>query len=445
MKLVPLRGISSILFLFALIVLLALFLLLYLASKQDADAHSSLRYSIGGQVAQEADRLLQATSNIKEPSSRHDNRHFKPQVVLNSDMIDKLSEKLQDMNKSAGIEGQRHQRAQLLANLTYLLEPSTPPLGCANQWGATTSAQRQKPRLLVLINSKWSNFERRKWQRSTWLNRSQLVRLVCEPAASPFGGVEYAFALGSPPDQSQASRSLELEQAQYGDLLLLNQFEHYRLLSYKHLALFRWILERRASRTDQQLILLKCDDDALIDLGQLVSTFEARLAQAAEHQPRAHLAPTPTPAERQNWIMCARFDQDSPVQRQNNKWAVSRQDYPFDTYPAFCSGLAYLAPLNLVRRLYTTALYLAQVEGIVGFKRPLWIDDVFITGILTASLDKQPLIVPLNGHFCYTLSLFKRRLYLNAPCMVSEIPDTYLQESSFNLKGIEASQRAHKE
>jgi hypothetical protein len=60
------------------------------------------------------------------------------------------------------------------------------------------------------------------------------------------------------------------------------------------------------------------------------------------------------------------------VQRGGGKWSVTRQEYPKDTYPAYCAGLAYLLTPDAAKDFYSAA-------NRVPF---FWIDDVYATGIL---------------------------------------------------------------
>lgn len=125
--------------------------------------------------------------------------------------------------------------------------------------------------------------------------------------------------------------------------------------------------------------------------------------------------------------MCAQFGEHSRVQRQsNNKWQLSRQEYLYDTYPAYCSGLAYLAPAVLLRRLLQLAQLDLWDESTRTYRRPLWVDDVYITGILLASLADKARVHRLNAHFCYTRAQQSSRGH---DCVVSEgLNDTYANE-----------------
>ena len=64
------------------------------------------------------------------------------------------------------------------------------------------------------------------------------------------------------------------------------------------------------------------------------------------------------------------------VFKQIAKWAISREEYPDDHYPQYCSGFAWIMSTDVIIALDRTA-------DIVPFFR---VDDVFITGLLTARL-----------------------------------------------------------
>ena len=62
----------------------------------------------------------------------------------------------------------------------------------------------------------------------------------------------------------------------------------------------------------------------------------------------------------------------APRRYKNDKWTVSKTEYPFMKYPNYCEGFAYIStPISLSKLLIcskNTKYY--------------WIDDVFVTGIL---------------------------------------------------------------
>lgn len=140
--------------------------------------------------------------------------------------------------------------------------------------------------------------------------------------------------------------------------------------------------------------------------------------------------------EEHNWLMCAWFPEGSKTLRNPLiKWALTFNEYPYSTYPAYCSGLAYLAPLKLLGRLYTVA-HLQQfllLNGIGAHKishkkkkkqenyKPLWIDDLFITGILRSSMLNKPKQINVVERYCFSKAQAKRYAKRNWPCTFSEL------------------------
>jgi len=98
------------------------------------------------------------------------------------------------------------------------------------------------------------------------------------------------------------------------------------------------------------------------------------------------------------------------------KWKLSIEDYSFDNFPAYCSGIAYFATPDVVHDLYRSSTLV----------RPfLWIDDLFITRILTT----QFLIhhQPLNFKFSYSPSDLRNWLKIKqlqpSPHIIGDIGD----------------------
>ena len=69
-----------------------------------------------------------------------------------------------------------------------------------------------------------------------------------------------------------------------------------------------------------------------------------------------------------------------PVQRNVGwKWVLSKQEYDNDIHPNFLSGWAYLTTPNVARKLVNISKQTSL----------LWIDDVWITGILAAEANVE--------------------------------------------------------
>lgn len=507
-----------------------------------------------GESEKEGEEEEEKESADKWPPDRDNSvKKFKPKRKFSIKEIDEIGDKSEFFKQM--FRDQDSKSLLYLNNLTYLIEPNYRSINCDlnnNKNGVDEQDKRPGLNLIIVINSKWSNFERRQRVRASWLNRDNIIESICNyqrmvslPTLNNDGGdrglessgksilpirkVEYLFALGKPESSRKNMQQQQQQQSQQHylhklrnrpnihnddaeqimidsrilnefnqsrDLLVVNLLEQYKSMSIKHLSIFKWILKslhHHDHHTQQQqkqhhhqssyqqqgkhnnvshaaaglneklsdendatkrselddTLVLKCDDDADIDLSQLIEFY---------HQDKQHFqtinqlrgsqlsgsfqninnlsnlilpnlnsskSDTTTIKNEANWIMCARFPQDTPVFRSGSgrKWQITRSEYNFDTFPAYCSGLAYLAPLLLLKRLLILSHISLWNDVEKVYMKPLWIDDVFITGILFSTLieSDRARIVSLNAHFCYTRAHQSRRLKLNAPCMVSEV------------------------
>jgi len=337
-------------------------------------------------------------------------REFRPELRLSNRVIDGVSESGDRLMASS---------SQLLQNLSFPIQP-TRRLECAPGGSKAGPIQAASRQLLIVVNSKWSNFERRRRIRSGWLSAEQLEDGLCKFSEqrgerAPLWRVDVAFAIGnSPGAQTELDARVLEESSRHKDILLIKLDEHYRSMSLKHLSIFKWILG--SARFGPDTLVLKCDDDAHVNLELLMELSAAWLAAQGQWERTG-----------QNWIMCARFPANTRVlRRRDQKWALARSEFHFDTFPAYCSGLAYLAPRRLLGRLWRLAQALLWDSGARSYRRPLWVDDVFVTGVLPASLADGLRVGRLNAHFCYSSAQYSRRAQLGLPCAVAELPPATL-------------------
>lgn len=410
-------------------------------------------------------------------------KFFKLERKFSMKTIDELAESsfFKEM-----LTSQHSTRLLYLNNLTFTIEPEQ--LVKCDTTEEHQKGFKRRQSLLIVVNSKWSNFDRRQRLRQSWLNPDNIQRQICEPndklvsgKFAPISTVRYLFAIGKSSDHHEEAKldtRVLNESNQYRDLLVINLEEQYRSMSVKHLSIFKWILKmpnnnkpeakfKATLKGDQEsshekkyesflrsTLVLKCDDDAQVNLSQLIgfyredkfgqieqeeselredlenddddairSNFEVKQEDGSDKVIRKQLSNSSW-AHSRGWIMCASFPQNTPVLRRlGRKWRLTHSEYHFDTFPAYCSGLAYLMPLFLLRRLLLLSHILLWNESKKEYMKPLWVDDVFITGILFSALieSDRARIVRLNAHFCYTRAHQARRAQLNAPCMVSEL------------------------
>lgn len=368
--------------------------------------------------------------NNKTPEEQTSKRYnfFKPAKLYSNELIDQLSLEF--------IFNENFEKKLLhLNNLIYLIEPfkGKAEVACATD---NNSSGKNKT-LIIFINSKWSNFNRRKELRDSWLNIDSIKASLCNYNLVLNNGakltrIKWFFTLGLSKEQYLTNRvdSKVIEESSLnGDILVMNLYERYRDMSTKHLSVYKWLLNeyyapgaagRDADDDDfneNSVIVLKSDDDNKINLNQLrKENLELILKQ--EQFERAKSGKSQA-----SWLMCALFPEGTKTIRDNSKskWALTFDEYPFETLPAYCSGLAYLMPLVLIKRLYVVAHLLQQqqqpllqsnppetIESAAPpplqsiYERPLWIDDLYITGIVRSSLLNKVNIFNAINTYCFT-------------------------------------------
>ncbi|GLH07800.1 Hexosyltransferase, partial [Gryllus bimaculatus] len=132
--------------------------------------------------------------------------------------------------------------------------------------------------------------------------------------------------------------------------------EGYRLLLRKHLLALRWLV-RCCARAH---LLLKMDDDVAADVPWLLEHARRRL-RGREGQ-----------AVLLGHVLAGAAPQRAP----GDKWRLSREEFAADAFPRFVSGWAYVATA-------AAASALLRIVDSAARPAPLWIDDVYITGVRT--------------------------------------------------------------
>jgi len=154
---------------------------------------------------------------------------------------------------------------------------------------------------------------------------------------------------------------VEAESDKYGDIVQGPFIDHYHNLTLKNLMGLKWAVRHCPNAR----FILKSDDDAFIDVAQLKNFIQRTFGGGEVHQLDG------------NTLIC-NVQENGQVQR-SGKWAVSVRDYPEHDYPPFCSGLAYVFRPSLARKLLAASR--------AGLVHPvLWIDDVYVTGLLARAV-----------------------------------------------------------
>ncbi|XP_043508318.1 beta-1,3-galactosyltransferase 5 isoform X1 [Frieseomelitta varia] len=171
------------------------------------------------------------------------------------------------------------------------------------------------------------------------------------------------FLLGMSKEESIWEYIIQ-ESQQYNDLLQGDFLESYRNLTLKHLMGLRW-----ASSNCRSTFLIKTDNDIVLDVFEMLKLLKKKTMN-------------------ENAISGYVLRKMKPIRISNNKWFVTNEDFSGDVYPDFLSGWFYITNLKVAQLLVYAS------EKIKNF---LWIDDVFITGILRQKYDIK--IEELNSLF----------------------------------------------
>ncbi|RWS30340.1 beta-1:3-galactosyltransferase 5-like protein [Leptotrombidium deliense] len=214
--------------------------------------------------------------------------------------------------------------------------------------------------LLAFVHSAAANFEKRRVIRSSWASKKIAKKLR----------LKLVFLIGLPENDTLQSL-LEKENSQHSDIVQGNFYDTYKNLTLKHLMGYKWVLQF-CSHTK---FVMKADDDAFIDIFKVIKVLK-------ETFDTTHQAP-------RDILACSLFPEGTSTKR-DGKWRLSTTEYPFDTFPTYCSGVAYFATPDVLFDMYNAA---SDVKPFV------WIDDLFVTGIVASALNIR--LQPLNLKFTY--------------------------------------------
>ena len=252
-------------------------------------------------------------------------------------------------------------RSQMLLAEQVLLEPSQ--FSCL--------AEKSNPRPLYIIVktravSSGTFLQRRMFTRTSWGREARSL------------GIPVVYAVARANDDHTQSM-LEYESRIYGDMLQFNYLgkrrayarqgassmfvclsllDAYYNISIKTAGVLRWFVKHRCHQTTPYLFIV--DDDVLVNLRALLSmitrgTFDTRTLYGLY---LADIEPHPS-----------------------GKWAVSLEDFPNRTYPAFVTGASTLYPSGVIPPIVDRLFQMIDRNQSIFF-----LDDVLISGVIAEQL-----------------------------------------------------------
>ena len=201
--------------------------------------------------------------------------------------------------------------------------------------------------VVVLVHTAIGNFERRKLIRNTWGNISMFqnhkMRIV--------------FLLGKP-DKNLYQRAINLESKLHGDIVQGTFIDTYHNLTNKAVLGLTWVTEN----CRQAKFVLKVDDDVVVNTPRLLKLLETKYA---------HVNRT---------IICTEVRPNGTARIfRGGKNKVENAQFPNMTYwpMTFCPGRFVIYTADLINELLSA----------VDTTSFLWLDDVYVTGLLAAKVD----------------------------------------------------------
>ncbi|XP_071535593.1 beta-1,3-galactosyltransferase 1-like [Panulirus ornatus] len=239
---------------------------------------------------------------------------------------------------------------------------------------------------VFLVHSRPDHFRQREAIRATWGGLRDLGGGWVARTVFLLGRGSGDGDMGDP-DRAKVEEMVDQESTQHRDLVVGSFTDHYHNLTYKHIMALRWAATHCAHAT----FLVKADDDTFID----VPALKALLVRTFDLPPPQRI------------LACNVLPAGTKPQR-TGKWAVSTADYPWPEYPRYCAGLAYVATLDLAEEL-------ARVAQASVAPR-IWVDDVWVTGLLAESLHLHPHYLNLRYSYDYNeMVKWTARATPNAP------------------------------
>ncbi|XP_014663088.1 PREDICTED: uncharacterized protein LOC106805843 [Priapulus caudatus] len=255
---------------------------------------------------------------------------------------------------------------------------------------------RSRPSILFDVHSKADHGRHRDLIRRTWASKENL---------SAFNA-EVFFNLATDLDAG-VRRDTDREADAYGDIVRSAHVEHYRNMTYKHVAGLRYSLRYCAGAK----YVVKVDDDFHLNVSDLANDL-------------AIFASDPSFEHAQ--IFC-RVIGGQPNRSPRSKWFTPRDIYPVRLYPRYCFGGVIIYTMEAVRKIVEVSPYLPYFH----------IDDMHLTAHVAKALNIYPqqkivldFVTPLenldetrdviyedtgiftNQRITYTISFIKMAIFL---------------------------------
>ena len=206
--------------------------------------------------------------------------------------------------------------------------------------------QNPDVKLLMLVPSAVDHFTQRKTIRNTWGS----------VAEKHLGPMRLGFVLGTSENQT-INDLIYGESLEYGDIIQADFVDSYYHLTIKSVLMLKWV----AMRCPHAQYFLKADDDTFVNVGII-----------------ANILGTERFLSKEKFIGGYVHTGAQPSRIPEEKYYISEDDYPYEEYPPYASGSAYVMT-------GPTAVDLFDASKVVQPFIPM--EDVFVTGLCAEHID----------------------------------------------------------
>ncbi|XP_059173034.1 beta-1,3-galactosyltransferase 5-like [Physella acuta] len=208
--------------------------------------------------------------------------------------------------------------------------------------------------VLFVVPSAPENFEKRGKVRQS--DRGEFVTNESNKA-------KLLFFLGKPENNNQTIQSkIDEEANQYQDIVQENFPDVYKNIRLKAMSMLKWAI----TYCKQTSYVIRTDDDVKVNTSELISIMKR------------------TNEKFENFILGDKKENWEAVRNNASKYYLPVSEYSQKVLPPFALGGLLGYPLSTVTLLYNAALRI----------KPIWLDDVFITGICAPKVNVPLLTDP---------------------------------------------------
>ncbi|XP_060085302.1 lactosylceramide 1,3-N-acetyl-beta-D-glucosaminyltransferase B-like [Ylistrum balloti] len=200
--------------------------------------------------------------------------------------------------------------------------------------------------VLYMVKTRPDNFAKRKTIRKTWADEHR------------FPNIRTVFSIGIPRD-SNIIKQIKQESLKYKDVLLMDYMDTYKNLTLKTTSGINWAV----AHCNVAEFVVSVDDDMYVATDFLIQHLKDMPQAESERLYHGHLYHNTEPV---------RYGKKDAWE---SKWIVTREEYPFDTYPDYIFGGFVVMSMRTV----------LEMSLAIPYTQPISMEDVYL-GIVASRL-----------------------------------------------------------